>query len=102
MITRHKFSKHSDVWSFGITCWEVFSFGLKPFWEVDDLNVKVFIVNGGKLLQPENCPSNIWTVITQCWNKQPHTRPAFDKLLESLMKSGDLQSSSTSLNVVYE
>ncbi len=104
VFIRKRFSKYSDVWSFGITCWEFFSYAKPPYWEIEDNQaVKTFVDKGGRLEQPENCPSNIWSLITECWNKQPHTRPAFDKLLENLMKSDEksVQSSPT-LNVLYQ
>ena len=69
--TNHSFKRltHSvDVWAFGTTVWQIFSYGLKPNSE------DVF-----DLVQPKDCPNEIWTLISECWTidcesrKQPHS-----------------------------
>lgn len=80
-ITRKKLSKHSDVWSFGVTCWEIFTFAHIPYYELEDnKEVITFVVKGGRLEKPENCPNGVWTIISSCWSNPPHSRPSFDSL----------------------
>jgi serine/threonine protein kinase len=98
VITRRKFSKHSDVWSFGVTCWEIFNFALQiPYWEHDTNNeVKVFVVKGGRLEKPAICPNDVWSLITSCWSDVP--RPSFENLHKGLMKIVNPQSVKLSVN----
>lgn len=49
-------SSSSDVFAFGTTLWEVFSYGNKPTGD-----------NVFHLFQPIACPAEIWTLIQKCW-----------------------------------
>ena len=46
-------------WSYGITCWEIFSFGRIPYPGVDNVNVITLLKTGYRLEPPELCPSNM-------------------------------------------
>lgn len=82
VIERQRFLPQSDVWSFGVLQWEVFSYGSHPYSELDDIyDVAEYIINGGVLEQPEYCPDAVYTdVIKPCWVKAPEERPSFEKL----------------------
>jgi serine/threonine protein kinase len=84
--TRPKFSKFSDVWSFGVTCWEIYSFALDPYYVVpSNPEVIAFVMGGGRLEKPSNCHPGVWRVIGSCWNKQPSSRPSFEQLMDDIL-----------------
>ncbi len=85
VISRKKYSKFSDVWSFGVTCWEIYKFGEIPYCEVGgNPEVIRYVGDGGRLKRPHNLPENLWDAITTCWRATPHDRPTFERLQELL------------------
>ncbi|KAI5712841.1 hypothetical protein M8J75_011667 [Diaphorina citri] len=75
-----RFSSASDVWSFGITLWEMYSFGQQPYGEMKGSDVISFIDRGERLARPEQCPQEIYQTMEQCWALQPRDRPTFSQL----------------------
>ena len=47
-------------WSYGITCWEIFSLGRIPYPGVDNVDVISLLKSGKRLEQPELCPSEMY------------------------------------------
>uniref|UniRef100_A0A3B4AM10 Protein kinase domain-containing protein n=1 Tax=Periophthalmus magnuspinnatus TaxID=409849 RepID=A0A3B4AM10_9GOBI len=58
-LSHRKFSSKSDVWSFGITMWEAFSYGGKPY--------KDFLKSGQRLERPAVCPEKMYSLMLECW-----------------------------------
>lgn len=52
-IAFRRFTSASDVWSFGIVCWEVMTQGEKPYWNWSNQDVIKAIEQGYRLPQPE-------------------------------------------------
>lgn len=88
MFLQGKFSTKSDVWSFGVTLWEVLSFARgQPY---DNLSDEQVIENCGHyyrndgletyLPQPANCPREIYDLIRECWNRDEVQRPSFREI----------------------
>ncbi|KAL5467584.1 hypothetical protein EMCRGX_G031839 [Ephydatia muelleri] len=71
----------SDVWSFGVTCWEVFSFGSTPYPGVDNHLMFQHLMKGLRLQKPLLCPDEIYTLMAKCWSSNPEDRPTFKELL---------------------
>jgi len=53
-------------WSYGITCWEVFSLGRVPYPGVGNLNVIITLKAGKRLGKPTLCPDKLWVVSCLC------------------------------------
>ena len=76
----------SDVWSFGVTAWEIYSRGILPYHELDDTEEVVnFVVKQKETLgKPALCPVPVWAVIATCFSYEPARRPTFSGLVTSL------------------
>jgi len=48
------FSEKSDVWAFGVTCWEVFMAGKIPYPAVDPTSLLNMLESGQRLEKPAN------------------------------------------------
>lgn len=64
------FSLKSDVWSFGIVLWEIFSGAQEPYYNFTEIDQLVtFLQNGGRLTMPLHCPLPIYNLMLKCWVK---------------------------------
>uniref|UniRef100_A0A182Y9N5 Tyrosine-protein kinase n=1 Tax=Anopheles stephensi TaxID=30069 RepID=A0A182Y9N5_ANOST len=71
------FSHASDVWSFGVTLWEMFSYGAPPYHDLKGADVIKLIEEDQRLSQPEACPDKVFEVMRNCWQYNPKLRPTF-------------------------
>ncbi|KAM9328981.1 tyrosine-protein kinase ZAP-70 [Gastrophryne carolinensis] len=85
-INYHKFSSRSDVWSFGVTMWEAFSYGQKPYRKLKGNEVMEFIKRNERLACPANCPKEMYQLMLDCWTYNMEDRPNFEKV-ESCMRT---------------
>ncbi|KAL5509448.1 hypothetical protein EMCRGX_G004827 [Ephydatia muelleri] len=77
-------TEKSDIWSFGVTCWEVFSLGSSPYPGVENHEVLDYLNKGFRLKKPCICSDKMFAIIERCWNSQPESRPGFYDLVMSL------------------
>jgi serine/threonine protein kinase len=81
------FSEKTDVWSFGITCWEIFSGGKGPFGGISPMNLSNLLEQGQRLNKPNNnaCSNNTYdNVMMVCWHSSPDDRPTFAECVVSI------------------
>nr|AAI69994.1 C-src tyrosine kinase [Xenopus laevis] len=78
------FSTKSDVWSFGILLWEIYSFGRVPYPRIALKEVVPKVENGYKMDAPDGCPPVVYDLMKQCWHLDPKQRPTFRNLREQL------------------
>ncbi|KAF7275157.1 C-terminal Src kinase isoform X2 [Rhynchophorus ferrugineus] len=76
-LKHNKFSNKSDMWSFGILLWEIYSFGRVPYPRIPLADVVRHVENGYKMEAPEGCPSEIYQIMRQAWDFYPEKRPNF-------------------------
>ncbi|XP_023362537.1 tyrosine-protein kinase TXK [Sarcophilus harrisii] len=80
----NKYSSKSDVWSFGILMWEVFTEGKMPFAKESNLQVIEAISKGFRLYRPLLAPMIVYEVMYSCWHEKPEGRPTFAELTQTL------------------
>lgn len=76
------FSHASDVWSYGVTLWEMFSFGKQPYGDMKGIEAIQIVESGKRLERPEDCPDEIYQVMLDCWAYNPDARPTFRQLVD--------------------
>ncbi|XP_067626535.1 tyrosine-protein kinase receptor isoform X2 [Eurosta solidaginis] len=75
------FTAKTDVWSFGVLLWEIFSMGMMPYPGLQNPEVMKLVANGGRLGAPPGCPTVMYRIMADCWNPTPEDRPNFTSLL---------------------
>ncbi|KAL5244144.1 hypothetical protein ACI65C_011554 [Semiaphis heraclei] len=75
-----KFTTESDVWSFGVVLWEVYSYGLQPYYGYSNQEVIEMIRSRQLLPCPQECPSRMYSLMMECWHEAPVRRPNFTEI----------------------
>ncbi|KAM4738553.1 platelet-derived growth factor receptor alpha [Anableps anableps] len=75
----------SDVWSYGILLWEIFTLGGTPYpGMVVDSSFYNKIKSGYRMSKPEHAPQDVYEMMMKCWNTEPEKRPSFMGLSENV------------------
>ncbi|KAK6324478.1 hypothetical protein J4Q44_G00038200 [Coregonus suidteri] len=77
------YTLESDVWSYGILLWEIFSLGSSPYpgMQVGSAFYRM-IQEGHRMNRPEVASREIYDMMLSCWSEDPLKRPSFRKLVE--------------------
>ncbi|XP_007645690.1 muscle, skeletal receptor tyrosine-protein kinase isoform X7 [Cricetulus griseus] len=76
-IFYNRYTTESDVWAYGVVLWEIFSYGLQPYYGMAHEEVIYYVRDGNILSCPENCPLELYNLMRLCWSKLPADRPSF-------------------------
>ncbi|XP_071345330.1 NT-3 growth factor receptor-like isoform X2 [Trachinotus anak] len=89
-IMYRKFTTESDVWSFGVILWEIFTYGKQPWFQLANNEVIECITQGRVLERPRLCPKEVYDMMLGCWQREPQQRlniKDIQKMLFTLMKA---------------
>nr|XP_032638827.1 fibroblast growth factor receptor 3-like [Chelonoidis abingdonii] len=78
------YTHQSDVWSFGVLLWEIFTWGESPYPGIPSEKIFNFLKEGNRLDKPANCTHDLYMIMKECWHVVPSERPTFKQLVEDL------------------
>ncbi|CAL8263962.1 unnamed protein product [Lota lota] len=77
------YTAQSDVWSYGILLWEIFSLGMSPYPSMMvDTRFYKMVKGGYHMSRPDFAPPEIYAIMKMCWNLEPTERPTFSKITQ--------------------
>nr|XP_056723652.1 tyrosine-protein kinase ZAP-70 [Euleptes europaea] len=85
-ILFRRFSSKGDVWSYGVTMWEAFTYGQKPYKKMKGPEVIAFIEEGKRMDCPPKCPPEMYKLMQLCWTFKWEDRPDF-VTMETLIRT---------------
>jgi len=79
-----KYSSKSDIWSFGVLMWEIFTLGSNPYPSVPVENLLQLLRDGHRMERPSYSSIEMYHVMLKCWQYHPRSRPSFAELVTLL------------------
>ncbi|XP_077418406.1 tyrosine-protein kinase JAK2 isoform X1 [Vanacampus margaritifer] len=94
-LTESRFSVASDVWSFGVVLYELFThsekncsppaifmsmMGNDKQGQLIVYHLMELLKSGSRLPQPVHCPAEIYEIMEECWDNDSSQRPSFNEL----------------------
>lgn len=85
-IQHRIFTHKSDVWAFGVTVWELLTFGNRPYDDVPARDVPEVLEKGQRLQQPAIASIDVYMILIKCWLLDAENRPSFQELAADFAK----------------
>lgn len=87
VLLKSEFSKSSDVWSFGITCYEILTNGNLPFSDIPiEYAYEKITTSEFEIQKPKEIPQDLWISLLYCWIYFPQKRPTMIDIVHALSK----------------
>ncbi|KAG5270230.1 hypothetical protein AALO_G00190220 [Alosa alosa] len=81
------YTVQSDVWSYGILLWEIFSLGKSPYPSIlVDSKFYKMIKCGYQMQRPDFSPPEMYSIMRMCWTLEPTERPTFSKICSMIQR----------------
>ncbi|KAM8738715.1 fibroblast growth factor receptor 2 isoform X3 [Acanthopagrus latus] len=78
------YTHQSDVWSFGVLMWEIFTLGGSPYPGIPVEELFKLLKEGHRMDKPGNCTNELYMMMKDCWHAISSQRPTFKQLVEDL------------------
>ncbi|XP_045443143.1 epidermal growth factor receptor isoform X2 [Pipistrellus kuhlii] len=85
-ILHRIYTHQSDVWSYGVTVWELMTFGSKPYDGIPASEISTVLEKGERLPQPPICTIDVYMIMVKCWMIDADSRPKFRELISEFSK----------------
>ncbi|XP_075877795.1 epidermal growth factor receptor isoform X1 [Nelusetta ayraudi] len=85
-ILNRTYTHQSDVWSYGVTVWELMTFGTKPYDGIPASEIAGVLEKGERLPQPPICTIDVYMIMVKCWMIDADSRPRFRELIAEFSK----------------
>ncbi|XP_042333118.1 epidermal growth factor receptor isoform X2 [Sceloporus undulatus] len=85
-ILHRIYTHQSDVWSYGVTVWELMTFGSKPYDGIPASEISCVLEKGERLPQPPICTIDVYMIMVKCWMIDAESRPKFRELIAEFSK----------------
>ena len=64
--------------------WEVFTLGCSPYPGLPTEDLYAYLEGGKRMECPQECPKELYSIILDCWARNPYSRPTFRELTERI------------------